>query len=116
MPEINDVVRGLELCTIPGTGPCDDCPYFGELCQMRLGQDAIALLKATQAREANTKIKVWNVEEGAMNYPWMVIRVVDGRAWYFASWKEENLEKAIKCALEEGGTVIPSSAVEVVEW
>ena len=43
------VVKGIELCMIPGTGGCEDCPYLGKgICQQLLGENALELLKAQE--------------------------------------------------------------------
>ena len=54
-------------------------------------------------------MKVNNVSENAHNYPWMVIRLVDGEWWYYGVWSDVN--KAAQVAAEEGGAVVPSNVV-----
>ena len=50
----------------------------------------------------------WCIEK-----PFMVVRIVDGRAWVYDAWDDAN--KAIKQAIEVGGMVIPTSEVEMGE-
>ena len=58
------------------------------------------------------KIKVNNVSENAHNYPWMVIRLVDGDWWYYGVWN--NVNTAAQVAAEVRGAVVPSNVVEGV--
>ena len=52
MDKLEKVIKGLELCMIPGTGGCEDCPYLGKgICQQLLGEDALELLKAQEPIE-----------------------------------------------------------------
>ena len=51
MADLEEVIRGLELCGYQdGMPQCDSCPYDGKDCWTRLKRDAIALLKAHEAR------------------------------------------------------------------
>ena len=46
MPDYDEVVRALEMCTTPEPD-CLNCPYFASerKCSLGLVQDALALLK-----------------------------------------------------------------------
>lgn len=55
-------------------------------------------------------MKINNVSENAKQYPWMVVRMVEGEYWYYGVWND--VDKAAKAAAEEGGIVIPSSIVD----
>lgn len=57
-------------------------------------------------------MKVNNVSENAHNYPWMVIRLVDGEWWYYGAWND--VKKAAQAAADVGGAVVPSGVVEDV--
>ena len=51
MTDREKVIKGMEVCNIPGIGGCDDCPYLGKgLCQQLLAEDVIALLKLQEPR------------------------------------------------------------------
>ena len=54
-------------------------------------------------------MKVNNVSENAEKFEYMVIRYVDGEAWYYGSWND--FEKAAACACEIGGAAIPTCMV-----
>ena len=56
-------------------------------------------------------MKVNNVIKNARNYPWMVVRFVDGEWWYYGSWTD--VEKAVRMAADIGGAVVPSDVVVV---
>jgi len=46
MPNYEEVVHALEMCTAPRPN-CPDCPYFGAAaqCSLEMVKDALALLK-----------------------------------------------------------------------
>ena len=48
-----------------------------------------------------------NMTPWAKEKKFMVIRIVEGNAWFYDAW--DDGEKAIKQAIEVGGMVIPSS-------
>ena len=49
MPDKEKVIKGLTVCTKPGTRGCfydiKECPYDNNGCRMALMRDALALLK-----------------------------------------------------------------------
>ena len=51
---------------------------------------------------------VKNMSTFARHRSYLVIRIVDGEAWFYDAWND--VEKAIKQAVEVGGMVIPSIA------
>jgi Zn finger protein HypA/HybF involved in hydrogenase expression len=54
------VIKGLEICVnrIPGKYDCNECPYEidGNLCEINLTNDAIALLKKQEAVEPEVEV------------------------------------------------------------
>ena len=57
-------------------------------------------------------VKVNNVSKWASGKKYMVIRIVNGEAWFYDAW--DDYGKALVQASEEGGQVVPSSEVEVL--
>lgn len=57
----------------------------------------------------NNKVKVYNVSDNAVRFPWMVIRFVEGDFWYYGSWNK--IEDAARCAAEVGGAAVPTHVV-----
>lgn len=61
MPDIETVIKGLEICTRPVTRGCSfspgACPYEHNGCRARMEADALVLLKAYFEifREADTE-------------------------------------------------------------
>lgn len=86
MPDREKVIKGLECCD----GYCDDettgCPYSDELepfdCQEQLRADAIALLKAQEARVMDVnEVREWVGKQRVDREP-ICIEMRDGfRAW-----------------------------------
>lgn len=55
-------------------------------------------------------MKVNNMKAYARDMEFTVIRMVGGEAWFYEAFNDAD--KAIRCAIEEGGHVIPTSAIE----
>ena len=57
-------------------------------------------------------MKVHNMPQWAIEKSFVVIRIVNGEAWFYDAWDDGN--KAINQALEDyvGGMVIPASEAE----
>ena len=55
-------------------------------------------------------MKVNNMKGYARDRKYTVIRMVDGEAWFYGAW--DDADKAIRQAIEEGGHVIPTSAID----
>lgn len=51
---------------------------------------------------------VKNMADWARSKSFLVIRIVDGEAWFYDAWNDAD--KAIKQAVEEGAMVIPATA------
>lgn len=51
-----------------------------------------------------------NISDYAFKRKYVVFRMVNGEAWYYAAW--DNYDKALNQALEEGGQVAPISEVK----
>jgi len=60
------VVKGLEVCTKPGTRGCfydiKECPYDENGCRMALMRDALALLKEREDSLEESIVKFINAE------------------------------------------------------
>lgn len=53
MPDVKDVINGLEICTTAMEAVhCPECKYktLGGLCKLAMMRDALALLKAQEPR------------------------------------------------------------------
>ena len=66
--KLEKVIKGLELCGYQeGMPQCDSCPYDGKQCWKRLKTDALALLKAQEARV----VKISELTSGEPMLVWL---------------------------------------------
>lgn len=56
------------------------------------------------------QIKVYSLSENAFEYPYWVIRIVDGAAWFYGAHR--NRDQANKQALEVDGAVVENKEVQ----
>ena len=57
MPDLKNVIKGLECCAHDDIGDCDNCPYNENTryCDTQLMRDAIAMLKVQEPRVMTLK-------------------------------------------------------------
>ena len=55
-------------------------------------------------------MRVNNMGKHAKEYKYIVVRMVDGDAWYYGGWK--NFDNAMLQAIEVNGIVVPTEMIE----
>ena len=90
MPDREKVIKGLECCVSGNTAICErlGCPYadehegIGDTCIDTLMRDALALLKAQEARVMTVdEVRSWSIKQRVDREP-ILIEMRDGfRAW-----------------------------------
>ena len=55
-------------------------------------------------------MKVNNIPDYAHEYAYTVVRMIDGEAWYYGSWRD--IECAARAAYEVEGHVIPTAEID----
>lgn len=74
MPDIDTVIKGLELCTRPVTRGCSfspgSCPYYHNGCRDHLEADALILLKGTPWQSAEAAMEDMERHDGFIDLRW----------------------------------------------
>ena len=73
MPDIDTVIKALELCTRPVTRGCSifpgSCPYYHNGCRDHLEADALILLKGT-GKSAEAAMEDMERHDGFIDLRW----------------------------------------------